>query len=195
MCYIGVQVAAIILTDSTRRRGALAAAWLPAAEALPADGAEAEPLGVVVEVLPAPAAPALGVVADAPASIRPVTCTCWFTCVRNSAALPSMMYDPPLADGVAGLAAAPAGAAPGAGLVAAPGVAAPGVDAPVEVVAFINMKRSAAADAAPAADPVELGVPVPVVPTAALLPWRQPVTLMVLAVFGACSRCVEGALV
>jgi len=166
----------------------LAAAWLPAADVLPADGVEADPLGVVVEVLPAPAAlPVLPVVDVAPDSIRPVICTCWFTCVRNSAALPSTMYDPPLADGVAGL---PAGAASGAAVVAAPGVA-----APVEVIAFINMNRSAAADAAPAADPVELGVPVPVVPTAALLPCRHPVTLMEFAVFGACSRWVEGALV
>jgi hypothetical protein len=129
-----------------------------------------------------PGVDVVGVVDAAADSIRPVICTCWFTCVRNSAELPSTMYDAPLADGVAGLAPG-AGAASGAGDVAAPGVA-----APVEVIAFINMKRSAAADAAPAADPVELGVPVPVVPTAAPLPCRHPVTLIVFAVLGACSR-------
>jgi hypothetical protein len=184
-----VQVAATIFTDSTRSRGAfaaLAAVWLPVADVLPADGVEADPLGVVAPVV-LPVLPALPVLDVAPDSIRPVICTCWFTCGRNSAALPSMMYDPPLADGVAVLLAEPVGAAPGAGVGAAPGVAAPGVAAPVDVIAFINMKRSAAADAPPAADPVELGVPVPVVPTAALLPCKQPITLIELALF-ACSR-------
>ena len=66
---------------------------------------------------------------------------------------------------------------------AAPGdVVAPGVAAPDEVIAFISMNRSADALADPAAGAVEPGVLLPVVPTAALLPWRHPVTLIVFAV-------------